>query len=77
MTGLVGLAISYSLSITNLLGGVVMSFTETEKQLVCVERTQEYIEQVPSEKWDGVIFVSSLLTKINLSRPSDIDTSSL
>ncbi|XP_041353425.1 ATP-binding cassette sub-family C member 10-like [Gigantopelta aegis] len=55
--GLVGLAISYSLSITNLLGGVVMSFTETEKQLVSVERTQEYIEDVPSEQWDGSIFV--------------------
>nr|KAG5712893.1 hypothetical protein BaRGS_007490 [Batillaria attramentaria] len=31
--GLVGLAITYSLSVTNLLGGVVMFFTETEKQL--------------------------------------------
>ncbi|XP_067681975.1 ATP-binding cassette sub-family C member 10-like [Haliotis asinina] len=54
--GLVGLAISYSLSITNLLGGVVMSFTETEKQLVSVERADQYINDVPSEQWEGVLF---------------------
>ncbi|CAG5133932.1 unnamed protein product [Candidula unifasciata] len=54
--GLVGLAISYSLSVTSLLGGVVMFFTETEKEFVSMERCQFYIDHTPSEKWDGALF---------------------
>ena len=56
--GLVGLAISYALSVTNLLSGVVNSFTETEKQMVSVERAQQYIDNVPSEHADGMLMVS-------------------
>ncbi len=52
--GLVGLAISYALSVTNLLSGVVTSFTETEKQMVSVERMGQYIDGVPTEKQDGI-----------------------
>ena len=52
--GLVGLAISYALSVTNLLSGVVTSFTETEKQMVSVERMGQYISGVPREKQDGI-----------------------
>ncbi|WAR19116.1 MRP7-like protein [Mya arenaria] len=51
--GLVGLAISYALSVTNLLGGVVNSFAETEKQMVSVERAQQYIDNVPHERMEG------------------------
>ncbi|XP_060564564.1 ATP-binding cassette sub-family C member 10-like isoform X2 [Ruditapes philippinarum] len=51
--GLVGLAISYALSVTNLLSGVVNSFAETEKQMVSVERAQQYIDDVPNERLDG------------------------
>lgn len=57
--GLVGLAITYSLSVTGLLGGVVMFFTETEKQLVSVERTSHYITNIASECWDGTLFPPS------------------
>ena len=53
-TGLVGLAISYALSVTNLLSGVVTSFTETEKQMVSVERMGQYINGVSTEKQDGI-----------------------
>ena len=49
-TGLVGLAISYALSVTNLLSGVVTSFTETEKEMVSVERVMEYIRETPNER---------------------------
>ncbi|XP_033736231.1 multidrug resistance-associated protein 7-like isoform X2 [Pecten maximus] len=56
--GLVGLAISYALSVTNLLSGVVNSFTETEKQMVSVERVQQYLDNIPQERWDGSLFVS-------------------
>ena len=52
--GLVGLAISYALSVTGLLSGVVTSFTETEKQMVSVERAMQYITGVPSERDTGI-----------------------
>ena len=44
---------------TNLLSGVVNSFAETEKQMVSVERAQQYIDNVPSEHADGMLMVSS------------------
>ena len=47
--GLVGLAISYALSVTDRLSGMVTSFTETEKQMVSVERAVQYIEDVQPE----------------------------
>ena len=51
--GLVGLAISYALSVTGLLSGVVTSFTETEKQMVSVERAMQYISGAPAETDSG------------------------
>ncbi|XP_077991202.1 ATP-binding cassette sub-family C member 10-like [Glandiceps talaboti] len=53
--GLVGLALSYALSITSLLSGVVTMFTETEKEMVSVERTVQYIEDVEPEKNHAII----------------------
>ena len=47
--GLVGLAISYALSVTDRLSGMVTSFTETEKQMVSVERAVQYVEDVQPE----------------------------
>ncbi|XP_033736227.1 multidrug resistance-associated protein 7-like [Pecten maximus] len=52
--GVVGLAISYILSFSGLLNGIVNCVTETEKQMVSVERVHEYIEDTPSEKWEGL-----------------------
>uniref|UniRef100_S4RPA9 Uncharacterized protein n=1 Tax=Petromyzon marinus TaxID=7757 RepID=S4RPA9_PETMA len=40
--GLVGLAIAYALGINGRLSGLVSSFTQTETQMVSVERVQEY-----------------------------------
>ncbi|XP_069117983.1 ATP-binding cassette sub-family C member 10-like [Argopecten irradians] len=51
--GVVGLAISYILSLSGLLNGMVNCVTETEKQMVSVERVQQYIEETPSEQWEG------------------------
>uniref|UniRef100_A0AAR2KFJ0 AAA+ ATPase domain-containing protein n=1 Tax=Pygocentrus nattereri TaxID=42514 RepID=A0AAR2KFJ0_PYGNA len=51
--GLVGLALSYALSITNLLSGLIFSFTQTEMQLVSVERTEEYSTSIPLEPQSG------------------------
>ncbi|CAK5057642.1 unnamed protein product [Meloidogyne enterolobii] len=47
--GLIGLAITYALSITNVLNGLLTSFIETEKELVSVERICDYIDNVPME----------------------------
>ncbi|XP_052235288.1 ATP-binding cassette sub-family C member 10-like [Dreissena polymorpha] len=55
--GLVGLAILYALSVTNLLGDVLNSFAETEKKMVSVERAQQYIEDVPNERMEGSLLV--------------------
>nr|XP_057929330.1 ATP-binding cassette sub-family C member 10 isoform X2 [Doryrhamphus excisus] len=47
--GLVGLSLSYALSITTLLSGLIFSFTQTEMQLVSVERAEEYSSELPME----------------------------
>ncbi|XP_074093124.1 ATP-binding cassette sub-family C member 10 isoform X2 [Macrotis lagotis] len=47
--GLVGLALSYALSLTGLLSGLVSSFTQTEAMMVSVERLEEYSCDLPSE----------------------------
>ncbi|XP_059473692.1 ATP-binding cassette sub-family C member 10 [Neocloeon triangulifer] len=71
--GLVGLAITYALTMTSLLNGVINAFTETEKEMIAVERTQQYIRQIEPEPqgetmpplsypWpsQGVIFFNSV-----------------
>lgn len=52
LSGLVGLSLSYALSITTLLSGLIFSFTQTEMQLVSVERTEEYSTGLPTEPQD-------------------------
>ncbi|XP_028342907.1 ATP-binding cassette sub-family C member 10 isoform X2 [Physeter macrocephalus] len=47
--GLVGLSLSYALSLTGLLSGLVSSFTQTEAMLVSVERLEEYSRDLPQE----------------------------
>uniref|UniRef100_A0A8C1YN95 ATP-binding cassette sub-family C member 10 n=1 Tax=Cyprinus carpio TaxID=7962 RepID=A0A8C1YN95_CYPCA len=47
--GLVGLSLSYALSITNLLSGLIFSFAQTEMQLVSIERIEEYSTNIPQE----------------------------
>ena len=54
--GLIGLAISYSLAVTGLLSGVVNAFTETEKEMISVERACQYIEEVESEQSQELLF---------------------
>ncbi|CAF3954618.1 unnamed protein product, partial [Adineta steineri] len=47
---LVGLSLSYILSVTGLLNGLITSFTETEKEMVGVERVTAYIDNLPIEE---------------------------
>ncbi|KAI6071753.1 multidrug resistance-associated protein 7 [Aix galericulata] len=57
--GLVGLALSYALSVTNLLSGLISSFTMTETMMVSVERTEEYTTDIPVEPQDKVVQVAA------------------
>ncbi|KAI5660400.1 hypothetical protein M9H77_29193 [Catharanthus roseus] len=47
--GLVGLALSYAAPIVSLLGSFLTSFTETEKEMVSVERVLQYMD-IPQEE---------------------------
>lgn len=49
LLGLVGLSLSYALSLTGLLSGLVSSFTQTETMLVSIERLEEYSCDLPQE----------------------------
>ena len=46
---LIGLSLSYILSVTGLLNGLISSFTETEKEMVGVERVTAYIDDLPRD----------------------------
>ncbi|GAQ86722.1 ABC transporter C family [Klebsormidium nitens] len=48
--GLVGLGLSYALPIVELLNGLLATFTETEKEMVAVERVQQYLDLEPESK---------------------------
>ncbi|XP_021906440.1 ABC transporter C family member 13-like isoform X2 [Carica papaya] len=50
--GLVGLALSYAAPIVSLLGSFLTSFTETEKEMVSIERALQYMD-VPQENIYG------------------------
>lgn len=52
LPGLVGLSLSYALSMQALLSGLIVTFTQTEMQLVSVERTEEYSTELPIEPQD-------------------------
>uniref|UniRef100_A0A8C3IML1 ATP-binding cassette sub-family C member 10 n=1 Tax=Chrysemys picta bellii TaxID=8478 RepID=A0A8C3IML1_CHRPI len=53
--GLVGLALSYALSVTNLLSGLISSFTQTETMMVSVERAEEYSTDIPIEPQEQLV----------------------
>lgn len=47
---LLGLSLSYILSVTGLLNGLISSFTDTEKEMIGVERVTTYIDELPIEE---------------------------
>ncbi|EDW64800.1 ATP-binding cassette sub-family C member 10 [Drosophila virilis] len=51
--GLVGLCISYALSITGQLGDLLHAVAETEQELVAVERVDEYLQLEPEQNAEG------------------------
>ncbi|XP_074920341.1 ATP-binding cassette sub-family C member 10 isoform X2 [Chelonoidis abingdonii] len=56
--GLVGLALSYALSVTKLLSGLISSFTQTETMMVSVERAEEYSTDIPIEPQEQLVQMS-------------------
>ncbi|KAJ3683780.1 hypothetical protein LUZ60_014007 [Juncus effusus] len=50
--GLVGLALSYAAPVVSLLSSFLTSFTETEKEMISVERISEYMD-IPKEEIEG------------------------
>ncbi|NXS38652.1 MRP7 protein, partial [Pomatostomus ruficeps] len=69
--GLVGLALSYALSVTNLLSGLIASFTHTEIMMVSVERTEEYTTDIPMEPQDKVVQVKAqMCSQVSADWPS-------
>jgi ATP-binding cassette, subfamily C (CFTR/MRP), member 10 len=55
---LIGLALSYILSITGLLNGLITSFTETEKEMISVERLEQF-DHIEKEQYKGTIRITS------------------
>eukprot|EP00899_Mesostigma_viride_P024049 jgi/Mesvir1/4829/Mv11115-RA.2 len=51
---MVGLSLSYALPITGVLNSLLTSFTETEKEMVAVERVDQYLT-LPSEAQPGAV----------------------
>ncbi|NXB15069.1 MRP7 protein, partial [Rhagologus leucostigma] len=69
--GLVGLALSYALSVTNLLSGLISSFTHTEIMMVSVERTEEYTTDIPMEPQDKLVQVKvQMCSQVSADWPS-------
>ncbi|KAJ4815042.1 Multidrug Resistance associated Protein 1 [Rhynchospora pubera] len=54
--GLVGLALSYAAPVVSLLSSFLTSFTETEKEMISVERIAEYMD-IPRERAEGTVSV--------------------
>ncbi|NXR83587.1 MRP7 protein, partial [Pycnonotus jocosus] len=70
--GLVGLALSYALSVTNLLSGLISSFTHTEIMMVSVERTEEYTTDIPMEPQDKSVQVKAqMCSQVSADWPSE------
>ncbi|KAH9621687.1 hypothetical protein KSS87_015230, partial [Heliosperma pusillum] len=55
--GLVGLALSYAAPVVSLLGSFLSSFTETEKEMVSVERVRQYMD-IPQEENCGSLAIA-------------------
>ncbi|NXQ63375.1 MRP7 protein, partial [Anthoscopus minutus] len=69
--GLVGLALSYALSVTNLLSSLIASFTQTEIMMVSVERTEEYSTDIPVELQDKLVQVKAqMYSQVSVDWPS-------
>ena len=49
---MVGLAVTYSLSVTDSLRSVITTFASTETEMISMERANQYIQKIPHESKD-------------------------
>ncbi|KAI8366373.1 multi drug resistance-associated protein MRP [Choanephora cucurbitarum] len=71
--GLVGLSVSYALSITQALNWVIRTYCEIETNIVSVERVKEYID-LPTEKYNSVRGVNPMWPEKGLIEFRDYST---
>lgn len=71
--GLVGLSVSYALSVTQALNWVIRSYCEIETNIVSVERIKEYID-LPTEKYNAVRSVNPMWPEKGLIEFRDYST---
>ena len=57
-TGLVGIALTYAISMSWSLSACVNTFAETEKYMVAMERADDYVHNVPVESDQSTRVVS-------------------
>ncbi|TYJ33792.1 hypothetical protein E1A91_A05G126500v1 [Gossypium mustelinum] len=69
--GLVGLALSYAAPIVSLLGSFLTSFTETEKEMVSMERALQYLNS--SWPFEGVVEFQNVTMKYIPSLPAALN----
>ncbi|KJH49297.1 ABC transporter, ATP-binding protein [Dictyocaulus viviparus] len=58
-TGMIALALTYALSLTSLLNGLLGSLIETEKEMVSVERIDDYLTNVTQEDSKGDVLITT------------------
>ncbi|RCH98429.1 ATP-binding cassette, sub-C (CFTR MRP), member 9, partial [Rhizopus stolonifer] len=71
--GLVGLSVSYALSVTQALNWVIRMYCEIETNIVSVERIKEYID-LPTEKYNSVRGVNPMWPEKGLIEFRDYST---
>jgi len=76
VSGLLGLALSYSLSISGRLNNFCNSLLQTEINLVAVERAHEYSTSLPSEKAEPTVALAAANTSSSLATEALVAPSS-
>lgn len=49
LLGFLGLSLTYALTLTNILGGLINALTATECDMISLERALDYIENIENE----------------------------
>ncbi|VDM56770.1 unnamed protein product [Angiostrongylus costaricensis] len=65
-SGMIALAITYALSLTGLLNGLLGSFIETEKEMISVERIDDYLTNI-GRYYDNITDISGHIEFNNVS----------
>ena len=70
---MIGLAIAYALPLTDNMNGIIGAFTDTEKEIISVERTMEYIEIKSEEEEDELGVIPSQRASLDASHLDEDD----